>query len=537
METIMNRKFYLVLSLVFGPVLVMSLVLLIKSTSAMASSLPQQSQVIENGLTYLQTQQGADGGVLGFSGTSSDPDTTSRSVLAFVLAGKPVSGAVSTAGNSMLDYLASQAISFTHDITGTLFPGRAGLLLSAITLVGENPSDFGGMDLLGELEESFQPETGAYSTTAKQDFTSGQASDLSQAWVFLGLSLANENVPDEASQYLIQSQAADGSWGFGDPDTTALVVTALLSGEKVNVQDQVVQKALQFFHDTQLSNGGWRPSWDTDPLNADSTGWILQALISAGEDPSGESWKVEQGDPVQALIDLQKPDGSIGGTYANTYSTAEAIIGLSGVPLGDLKPSPVSHRAGLVVFSSDGSVYTACVSFGEDVLSGLDLLQRSGMSLQTATNPNQGVAVCEIDGVGCSSNDCFCSMPDYWSYWQRNNEGWAYSAIGSAQSQVIDGDVNAWSWGTGNPPADISFQNICEGVPFVIPTATVTTTPQTDTPVPTQVIPSVQATITTQPTLTSTESRGGPGTYIVYGSILVVLGLLIFYLARSRHKE
>jgi hypothetical protein len=537
METIMNRKFYLVLSLVSGLVLVTSLVLLMMSTSAMASSLPPSSQVIENGLAYLQTQQAADGGILGFSGTSSDPDTTARNALAFVSAGKPVNELLSIDGNSMLDYLAAQAISFTHDITGTLFPSRAGLLLSAVSLLGDNPSNFGGMDLVGELEESFQPETGAYSTTAKQDFTSGQASDLNQAWVLLGLSLANENVPDEASQYMIHSQAADGSWGFGDPDTTALAVAALLTSEKVNGQDQVIQKALQFFHDTQLDNGGWKPSWDTDLLNADSTGWILQALISAGEDPSGESWMVEQADPVQALLGLQKSDGSIGGTYANSYSTAEAIIGLSGVPLGDLKPSPVSHQAGLVVFSSDGSVYTVCVTFGEDAVSGLDLLLRSGLSIQTATNPNQGTAVCEIEGVGCPSNNCFCSMPDYWSYWQRNDDAWAYSALGSEQSQVVDGDVNAWSWGIGNPPADISYQNICEGVPFVFPTVTVTTAPPTDTPGPTQVIPSAQATITTQPTSTSTESRGGTGTYIVYGSILVVLSLLIFYLFRSRHKE
>src|SRR4030042_3689645 len=204
METIMNRKFTLLLSLVFGTVLVLSVVLLFKSNSAMASSTPPQLPVIENGLVYLQTQQGADGGILGFSGTS-DPATTARSVLAFLLAGKPVSGALSTAGNSMLDYLASQTITFTHDSTGTLFPGRAGLLLAAISLTGDDPTAFGGMDMVTELEASFESETGAYSTTAKQDFSNGLASDLSQAWAVLGLSLAGERVTDEASQYLVQS--------------------------------------------------------------------------------------------------------------------------------------------------------------------------------------------------------------------------------------------------------------------------------------------------------------------------------------------
>ena len=213
----MNRKFYVLFSLISGLVLVMIVAFLLQSTTAMASPVPQQEQVIPNGLAYLRTQQQADGGILGFSDTS-DPDTTARSVLAFVLAGQPVSGVVSTAGNSVMDYLASQAISFTHDTTGTLFPGRAGLLLSALSLAGDNPADFGGMDLAGEIEGSFQPDTGAYSTTAQQGYSSGQASDLNQAWVILGLGLAGESVPEEAVQYLIQSQAQDGSWGFSDPD-------------------------------------------------------------------------------------------------------------------------------------------------------------------------------------------------------------------------------------------------------------------------------------------------------------------------------
>jgi hypothetical protein len=535
LERIMNRKYYLLLSLTSGLVLVLFLLLLLQPNTAMANNILQQTQVIDNGLAYLRTQQQEDGGILGLSETS-DPDTTARSVLAFVVSGNPISGVVSIAGNSMLDYLATQAISFTHDTTGTLFPGRVGLLLSAVSLAGNDPTDFGSMDMVSELESSIQTDSGAYSTTAQQGYTSGQASDSNQAWVILGLSLAGNSVPKSAGQYLIQSQAVDGSWGAGDPDTTALVVTALLTSKQVNVQDQVIQNALQYFHTTQLASGGWKPSWDTDPLNADSTGWILQALITAGEDPTGQSWTGEQANPVQALMNLQKPDGSIGATYANPYSTAEAIIGLSGVPLSNIKSSIGSHQAGLVVFSDNGSVYTACVSFAEDSISGLGLLERSGLSIETATNPNQGTAVCKIVGVGCPSNNCFCSMPDYWSYWQSNVSGWTYSAIGSDQSQVVDGDVNAWSWGIGNQPALISYQNICEGVPFVFPTATLTTVPPTDTPQPIQITPSAQATITSQTTPTAVESERGAGTYIVYSSILIVLGLLVFYLIRSRRK-
>jgi len=530
----MNRKFYLLFVMIASLILVSGLLFLLQSTPVLARPANPQALVVSNGLAYLQTQQQKDGGILGFS-ESSDPDSTSRALLAFALAGEQVSGVVSMDGKSMLDYLVTQAITYTHDTTGTLFPGRAGLLLSAGTLADQDPADFGGMNLTRELSASYQPDTYAYSTTAQQDFSSGQASDLNQAWAILGLSLAGTSVPEGASQYLIRSQASDGSWGSGDPDTTALAVTALLTSKQVNAQDQVVQKALEYFHATQLANGGWRPAWDTDPLNADSTGWILQALVTAGEDPTGADWKKEQGDPVQALMSLQKPDGSIGGTYANPYSTAEAIIGLAGVPISSFTPAPASHQAGVAVFSGDGSVYTACVSFTEESISGIELLERSGLSVETATNPNQGTAVCKINGVGCPSSNCFCKMPDYWSFWLKGY-AWEYSAIGADQIQVMDGSVNAWSWGAGDPPAEITYQNICEGVPFVLPTATMTSIPPTDTPQPAQAEPSLQATATLQPTPQAAQSERGLGAYIVYGSILVVLGLLIFFLIRSRRK-
>jgi hypothetical protein len=534
-ETNMKHLFKLLLSVSLGFLMVFGLAHFFQTNTAVAKAVPNQSKQIQAGLTYLQTQQQPDGGIIGFSGVS-DPDTTARSVMAFITAGMTVTGGVSSEGNSMLDYLATQAITYTHDMTGTLFPGRTGILLAAVSLAGENPSAFGGMNLAGNLEASFQPATGTYSTTAHQGYSSGGASDLSQAWAILGLNLAGHTIPDSATQYLIQSQAGDGSWGSGDPDTTALAVTALLASRKVGSQSDTIQNAMKYFHKTQLPSGGWRPSWDTDPINADSTGWILQALVAAGESPKDQSWMIGQTNPVDALMSLQKPDGSIGGKYANTYSTAEAIIGLSEIPLSNLGVAPINHRAGLAIFWGDNTLFTTCVSFTESSLTGLDLLQRSGLVLETATNPNQGTAVCKIGQVGNSSNDCFGSMPNYWAYWSLGTNGWEYSVIGADQSQVMDGSVNAWSWGSGNSPALITFQNICEGVAYVLPTAAQTSVPQTDTPKPNPLATSIPATLPPQPTPTATLAQTGLGTYIVYASILLVLGALILYLIRFRNK-
>lgn len=531
----MKRIIKTLISLSSGILLTIVLVSSLRTNTAIAKATTNPSEVIQAGLGYLQSQQQADGGMLGFSGVS-DPDTTSRSVMAFIAAKEAVSEVVSIDGYSMLDYLSEQAITFTHDTTGTLFPGRAGLLLVAVALAGEDSSSFGGMDLVDELEASFIPDMGAFSTDAKQDYSSGEASDLSQAWAILGLSLSGKTVPDSAIQYLLMSQAEDGSWGAGDPDTTALATTALLASQRVYAQSESIQKAVKFFHDTQAPSGGWKPSWDSDPLNADSTGWIIQALISAGEDVRGQSWTVEENNPVEALLSLQKEDGAIGGTYANTYSTAEAIIGLAGIPLSDLGVSPANQQAGLAVFYSDVSFYLACVNFAGSNINGLDLLQRSGLSIETATNPNQGTAICKIEDVGDGANNCFGSMPNYWSYWQLGENGWQYSVFGAEQSQVVDGGVYAWIWGVGDPPPALTFDNVCGDVAFVLPTATETSIPPTDTPQPTIEPTLVPTAVPLQPTQTAQLENKGMGSYIVYASILLVLAALIIYLIRSHNR-
>ena len=189
-----------------------------------------------------------------------------------------------------------------------------------------------------------------------------------------------------------------------------------------------------------------------------------------------------------------------------------------------------------MIFYGNDSLFTTCISFTESSISGLDLLERSGLDVQTATNPNQGTAVCKIGEVGSPSSDCFGSMPNYWSYWQMRANGWDYSVKGADQSLVTDGGVNAWSWGTGNPPALITFENTCEGVAFVLPTSTPTSAPATTTPEPTVVATSVSATLPPIATATPAVTQKTPGSYIVYASILLVLGGLIIYLIRSRQK-
>lgn len=513
-----------------------------------------QAQIdpIQPAVAYLQASQQDDGGITGFSGTS-DADTTARAVLGLAAAGQPLPSLVSSSGLSMLNYLEGQAVIYTHDENGLLFPGRAGLLLAAVAVTGGAVQQFGGMDLLGELEATFLWSTGAYATAASGGYSSGAASDLSQAWALLGLSLAGQPVPAPAVDYLLGTQAPDGSWGAMDPDTTALAVVALLASDQVQPADPAVVNALIFFHRTQLANGGWRPSWDADPLNADSTAWILQALYTAGEDLA--TWAATEGDPLSALAGLQKEDGSIGGTYANTYSTAEALLGLAARPISELALPWQPNRAGLVVQFAEGQVYTACVRFAEANLTGYDLLARSSLVVNSLTDPSLGTAVCGIENTGCPVEDCFCAMPEYWAYWQPGPAGWAYAATGAAQAEVTAGSLNGWSWGEGMAPPAYSFQEVCQygDVPVSLDGATATPTPDLphttatapEEPAPSATTPPVLAKTTetdAMPTAAPTDAAiesstpSADRTGLIFFGVLL-LGLVVgFILIRLRRR-
>jgi hypothetical protein len=345
----------LFIPILFGILTLFGLMTVLSSTGAALAADNQAVSVplalddaVNDALDYLATQQNPDGGIDSF-GYGSDASGTARAVLAVAATGRSVASMATITGTTLTDYLAAQAITYTHDASGTtsahLFPGNAGLVLAAASAAHEDASAFGGMDLIAELEATYHPATGAYSTTAQEGWSSGAASELNQSWAILGLSAAGRDIPQDALDFLAGLQGADGSWYFSDPDTTALAVTALIASGKVQPTDPVIQDALGFFAATQLENGGWRPSWDTDPLNADSTGWIMQALAVSGFTPVTESWAAAEGNPRTALLSLQQPDGSIGGTYVNAYSTIEALFGLTEQPLFFLGPEIRAQRA------------------------------------------------------------------------------------------------------------------------------------------------------------------------------------------------
>jgi hypothetical protein len=138
------------------------------------------------------------------------------------------------------------------------------------------------------------------------------------------------------------------------------------------------------------------------------------------------------------------------------------------------------NRVGLVVRFGGGSVITRCVEFGEQEISGYDVLMRSGLDVVAYFDSGLGAAICAIEGTGCPLENCLtCATPNYWSYWHLVGGAWTYSPVGASGYKVHNGDVEGWSWEAGQSPPIIAFDEICAP-----PSPTDTPVPPTDTPVP-----------------------------------------------------
>jgi len=172
-----------------------------------------------------------------------------------------------------------------------------------------------------------------------------------------------------------------------------------------------------------------------------------------------------------------------------------ALVTLAGAgssPLAAERP----NGAGLVIRFGDGRIVTAYVEFDEPAITGIELLERSGIPFTVAPFGGLGLAVCAIAGEGCPAEDCFCqakSQPAwFWHYYGLTPDGrWVLHSVGASSRIVRDGDVDGWSWTAGESglPAitidEIARAHGVERNPPPAPTAIPTPVPPPPTAPPT----------------------------------------------------
>jgi len=325
----------LALSITLGTLLTIGLLLALSLHAAPAQAEPvpasaapalDHSDAISRALAYLKTQQMPNGSL------SDNEDSTVYGAMAVAAAQRPVSFLTSDDDNTPLDYLSSRAITYTHDAAGMLVPARAGALAVAVVANDGDPYHFGGMNLVHELTNTYNPASGAYSSTAYvNQFINGAANTPNQSGAILGLTAAQETIPMSATDFLVGLQEPDGGWGPGwipgsNVNATAMAIQALLASGNVAPTDASVQAGLDFLRREQLESGGW------DNPSANSTAFAIQAIVAAGYTPASASWATStERTPHDELADLQQPDGSFSGD-PSVLVTAQAVLGLAEAP-------------------------------------------------------------------------------------------------------------------------------------------------------------------------------------------------------------
>lgn len=136
-------------------------------------------------------------------------------------------------------------------------------------------------------------------------------------------------------------------------------------------------------------------------------------------------------------------------------------------------------QVGIVLQFGDGRVLSRCVALPAEGMTGLELLQATGLDLRLKVD-GLGALVCGIGEEGCPRDDCLCRCRSggadcvYWAYHQLAGDRWRYASTGPADRRLGPGDVDGWAWGPGSlsagtQPPLLSLAEICVVPPSASP--------------------------------------------------------------------
>lgn len=205
-------------------------------------------------------------------------------------------------------------------------------LVLALTL-GQDPHDFGGVDLV-EVLQGLETESGRFSDVSQWG---DYSNTLTQSLAIIGLEGAGVGASQEAVDYLIDAQCADGGFALepgaadcvGDPDATSFALQALLASPCAT--EDSVAAALAYLVGKQQPDGSLGGGTSTEGSNANSTGLAGGVFTAAGLEAEALA-------ALEYLMSLQYDesfaDALVGGlAYDATTYTAHAGLGDAAVVL------------------------------------------------------------------------------------------------------------------------------------------------------------------------------------------------------------
>jgi hypothetical protein len=387
-----------------------------------------------NAFDYIIENQGLDGG-WGSIGQTIDV------ILALQAAGWDPDSIINDE-KSPSDFIAENLDSYLEN-----GPDALGKLILGLVASGENPKNFAGNNIVETLLETYDPNINAF----------GDADNTwHQALAILGLTAADEEIPEGVIDTLKSLQRENGGWEYAAgtgiwPDNTALAIQALLAAND-SKDDPSIKMGLTYITEMQLEDGGWGDS--------STTAFVLMALNALGE--SSSEWKTEKNlNPLPDLLSNQKSNGAFVYSWDypddNLMATTASLLALFDGSYLVTPPETKPYAALIIDPNQQGEIIKRCVAFGENSVSGMTLLDSSGLNVDS-----EGGFINAIEGFKNPKNGTL-----YWSYWYWDGREWQFYETGTAQTEVMPGSIQAWyltSWEQfpSNPPAyGANLSEIC----------------------------------------------------------------------------
>jgi hypothetical protein len=227
------------------------------------------------------------------------------------------------------------------------FSGSAAKLAVLAEITGQDPTAFGGFDLLKTLTGHVCASANGTTCTAAGDF-SNAFSGVSQALGVLALARSKVTPPAATVTRLEQLQCPDGGFSSdliapgsactSDADTTGYAVQALVL---VPAARGAVDKAAQFLLDAQQADGGYLGA---SAENTQSAALAAQGLLAASAKTGHLAAASTPADAVRAVLAwiarAQTAGGGLGihiGAPGDAVATAQALPPLAGATLTTLR--------------------------------------------------------------------------------------------------------------------------------------------------------------------------------------------------------
>lgn len=231
-----------------------------------------------------------------------------------------------------------------------VYAGSTGKLVSFALDNGADPRDFGGADLVDQLERRTIDDGPAAGRISDRSSYGDYANSFGQAWAVRGLTLAGSAEAEAARDFLLEQQCDDGFFRLyfpaadaddqgcdaaGSPvepvDTTALAYVLLHDlAEEDPVLDAALAEGIGFIVSQQAEDGSFSGgSGDAVVPNANSTGLAGWALHLAGEEDAAAAaatW-VRAHQLGECAAPLDADAGAIG--YDDAAVTAAGTDGLT----------------------------------------------------------------------------------------------------------------------------------------------------------------------------------------------------------------